>query len=181
MGIMQRWKGRVYGAVGQFLDLQAGIGAAAASLFGVTGVASLNVTAVANTATNTLVTLMSYSLPANALDKNGRSLFIKAWGRFAGNAAPKSVQLKFGGASFASGTSTQSGGVWQLEGRVIRSAASVQSILFAGSLGTTGIAPSVTSDTSVDTAAITISAAAKDDSATQSDVIQDGLLVQYSR
>ena len=178
MGIMQRWKGKVAGAVGQFKSLQMVAGGALSTLINAAGTVSVNVATVGSSATNTLQTMRSFPIPANLLNSTSRGLFVSAWGRFAGNAAPKSINLKVGGVQIQSGTSTQSGAVWMLTGTVGRVGANSQRTVFNGQIGTTVIAPVSLADTSVNTSAITVSVTATDDSAAQSNLLVDGLLIE---
>ena len=156
--------------------LLAGTGSASFSL---DGAISINVTTLGSSATNTTQTLMSYSLPANTLDTNTAGVKVKAFGRFAGNAAPKTMQLNFGGASINAGSVTQSGSTWFMEFEAYRVASNSQRIIFRQNIGGVVVVPKSTTDTSVDTGAITISVQCLDASATQSNVLQDGLVVEF--
>lgn len=172
-GIMQLFKGKIRAAVAFF---QAGKSGAA---FGPSGNILVNTASGSSTGTNTLQTLASYSFPANALDAVGRSLSVTAWGSFAGNAAPKSVNLKIGGMTMTTGTQTQSGGSWMLEGMAYKTGANAQTAFFEGIAGATQLSCVATTDTSVDTSAITISVTATDASAASGNITVSGLVAQY--
>jgi hypothetical protein len=70
-------------------DIAIAPGGASSGAFKAAGVLHANVTALSSSATNTTQSMMSYSLPANALNANGKGLLITAWGTFAGNAQSK--------------------------------------------------------------------------------------------
>jgi hypothetical protein len=69
-------------------------------------------------------TLMSYSLPANALNANGKGVRITAWGFFANNANSKTLKLYFGTITmFASPAIAHQNRLWRLDATLIRTAA----------------------------------------------------------
>lgn len=140
---------------------------------------STDVAQIGSSATNTTQTLKTYSLAANVLASVGNGLTIQAWGTFAGNAAPKTMQLNFGGVNINSGAVTSSGSTWSLTAMVSKTAANAQTVLFTGYTGSTGIAPKATTDTSVDTGAITISVQGLDASAAQSNILANALIVRF--
>jgi hypothetical protein len=137
------------------------------------------VTTVGSSATNTTQTLASYTLPATTLQGVGDGIVVQAFGRFAGNAAPKTLQLNVGGMNINSGSVTQSGSSWMLTAEVFKSAASAQQGFLTAQLGTVFTAPKSTSDTSTDTGTIAITVQCLDASAAQSNVLIDGLVVEY--
>lgn len=156
----------------------AGVDVGQGSLTKLAGNLSVSVSQIGSSATNTTQTLKSYTLPADTLNADGRGVKITAWGTFAGNAAPKTMQLNFGGASINAGSVTQSGSTWLFEGYVYRSAANTQRILFKQNVGGVVVVPKSTSDTSVDTGTISISVQGLDASATQSNILCNGLVVE---
>ncbi len=137
------------------------------------------VTTIGSSATNTTQTLVSYSLPANTLGTNGAGILVTAWGRKAGNAAPMTLQLNVGGASINSAADTDNASHFVLRGFATRRAANAQQVLFTGQRGTANLAVKSTSDTSVDTDTITISVQGLDGSAAQSNVLLDGLVIEF--
>jgi hypothetical protein len=136
-------------------------------------------TTIGSSATNTTQTLTSYVLPANTLANANSGIFVQAWGRKAGNAAGVTFQLNIGGTSVNTGNGTQSGVTWLLTGEAYKQAANVQQELYSAQVGTVFTAPKSTSDTSVDTGTINISVQALDASAGQSNVLLDGLVVEF--
>lgn len=140
---------------------------------------STQLTQQTSTATTALQTLQSFVLPANTLKTVNNGILVTAWGTFAANAAPKNIKLVVGGQSIASGTSTQNGGSWMLTAEVFKSAANTQVELFGGQLGSTTLAVSSTSDTSVDTNTINIAMTCLDASAGASNIVLNGLSVEF--
>jgi len=136
---------------------------------------------VGSSATNTTQTLASYAMPGNTLSAVGQNLEIQAWGIVANNAAPKSIVLTVGGASVTTGTQTGAAFAWELNASTIKTAANAQDTIFSGQSSGVIVAPKNQTDTSVDTAAITISCTCFDASAAQSDVILYGFTVAYYR
>jgi hypothetical protein len=173
-GIMQRFKGKVAAAIAYFQAGKSGAG------FGPSGNIAIDTTPVSTSGTNVAQTLMTYALPANALDTIGRSIYVEAWGTFAGNAAPKSVNLKVGGMTMTTGTVTQSGGSWTVNGTIFKTGPNAQAGLFMGDAANVRLTCMATTDTSVDTSAITISVVATDASANPSgNITAAGLVAQY--
>lgn len=154
-------------------------GTAASGTFKPAGMLHVNVTPLSSSATNTTQTMMSYSLPANALAANGQGVMITAWGTYGGNAQTKTVALEFGGVNINAGALTQSGSTWVLTGRVHRIGSSSQAVLFDGKAGSVSLTAKGTSDTSTDTGAISIAVKALHASASAADVVQSGLTVEY--
>jgi len=137
------------------------------------------VTTIGSSATNTTQTMASYTLPANTLDHNGAGIIVTAWGRKAGNAAGVTFALNIGGTNINTGNGTQSGVTWVLTGTAYRRAANNQQEIYEAQVGTVFTAPKSTTDTSVDTGTIGISVTILDASAAQSNVLLDGLVVEY--
>lgn len=147
--------------------------------FGLAGDLSVSVTQIGSSATNTTQTLKSYTLPGNTLEANGRGLRIKAWGTKAANAAPVTLALNFGGGTINTGSYTQSGTSWVLKMDVYRRGSAVQRIAAEAIIGSVPVACKSTGDTSTDSTNITISVQALDASAAQSNVLADGLVVEF--
>ncbi len=166
----------LYTGAGQIGALIAGAGTA---LFGPSGNISANVTIIGSSATNTTQTLMSYVLPANTLSAVKNGLVVTAWGRTAANAAPKTIALNVGGFAINSGAVTASGSNWMATATVYKTAANAQSGNLNQVFGSTVTKTISATDTSVDTGTINISVTMLDASAGQSNVFQDGLIVEF--
>lgn len=154
--------------------------AAVSNTYQPAGALSVNVTAQASTATTSTQTMMSYSLPANSLNSNGRGVLVRAWGITGGSTGNKVIALNIGGKALQSST-TQSGSTWQFTALYFRTGASAQDALMNGQFHTTALAPTNGTDTSTDTGAITIAVTASQGSASATDVTQQGLIVEYYR
>lgn len=135
--------------------------------------------AVGNTATTTAVTLKSYSLLGGSLAATSQGVYVKASGRFAGNAQNKRATLTIGGVSITTSSVTSSGEAWMLEGRYYKTGSSTQLALTSGMIGSTRLALASTTDTATDTSDITISLAATSGSGSASDILCDVLEVGY--
>ena len=167
-----------------FTEMYSGTAATAAgtgaATFLDTGNIQKSVTTIGSSATNTTQTLISYSLPANTLSRVGSGIMVTAWGRKANNAAGVTFALNVGGTTINTGNIATSGGIsWQFISEVYKQASNIQEQMYVGQVGTTVVAPKSTSDTSTDTAAITITMQALDASAGQSNVLLDGFVVTY--
>jgi hypothetical protein len=138
-----------------------------------------SVTTIGSSATNTTQTMLSYTLPASTMTATQPGIMVTAFGHKAANAAPVTLQLNVGGTNINTGSLTQNGTTWMLTAQVIRSASNTQQELYTAQFGTVLLAPKSTSDTSVDTNTIAISVQALDASAAQSNVLLDGLIVEY--
>lgn len=132
-----------------------------------------------NSATTSEVTLKSYSLPGEALSASNQGIYVKAFGRLAGNAQNKRATLYIGGVNITTASVTDSGSAWTLEGRYYKTGASTQRAVTGGQIGSTNLALASTTDTASDTSAITIALKATSGSGSASDVLCDALEVGY--
>lgn len=142
----------------------------------------LNVSAdssVGNSATTSEVTLKSYSLPGKSLYAANHTIYVTAFGRFAGNAQNKRATLYVGGVNITTASVTDSGASWTLTAQYTKTGTAAQRALLNGQHGSTALALSSTTDTADDTAAITIALKATSGSGSASDIICDGLVVGY--
>jgi hypothetical protein len=73
-------------------------------------------------------TLWSYTLPANALRRNGNYVTVLAFGSIAANANVKTFRLKFGGTIVTTVGGAANGGGFRQEAQVIRTADATQQI-----------------------------------------------------
>lgn len=152
------------------------------------GVANSNMTPVASAGNAT--TLISYTLPANALVVSTRCLRITGWGHVTNNANAKTVSLAFGGQTIITKALTPNIAieVWKLTANVCRTGASTQEI-FAEAWNEAGTTVSSvdgattlyqatrTAGTQTETATIVIKGVAT--TATTTDITQDGMVVEF--
>ena len=69
----------------------------------------------------------SYTLPANSLSANNRSIFVRAWGDTAGNANNKRLRLYFGGTLIADSTAAAFNAQnWRFNAEIIRTGAATE-------------------------------------------------------
>jgi hypothetical protein len=154
----------------------AGLGTA---VFGASGNISTQVGVIGSSATNTTQTLASYVLPASTLAIAGNGIMVTAWGQKAANAAPCTLALNIGGMTINSGAISASGSSWMSEGIYFKSAASAQVGNLNQVFGNTVSKTVSGTDTSVDTGTINISVTMLDASAGQSNILLDGLIVEF--
>jgi hypothetical protein len=177
------WDAAVTKLNAMFTDLYQGaralVAGAGTAIFGPSGNISANVTLLGSSNTNTTQNLMSYVLPANTLKNAGQGIMVTAWGQKAANAAGVTFALTVGGLTINTGNVTSSGSSWMMEAVYFKTGASAQ----AGNLNAiTGLTPVKTvsgTDTSVDTGTINIGVTILDASAGQSNVLMDGLIVEF--
>lgn len=166
-----------------FTDLYQGakalVAGAGTALFGPSGNIDSDVSVLGSSATNTTQTLKSFVMPANTLKNPGQGIMITAFGQKAANAAPVTLQLNVGGLSINTGSQTFNGSSWEFEAAYFKNGANSQvgnlNALFGSTLNKTVSG----TDTSVDTGTITISVTMLDASAGQSNVLMDGLLIEF--
>lgn len=140
-------------------------------------VLNVNVTAVGNVGGGT-DDLISYSVPANTLYTNGKTIRVTAWGTTANNANAKTLTLNVGSQAVVStGLTTNLAGMWRIEALIVRTGASTQDIVASTTQGATVIFDQeLTAGTQTDTSAITIKCTGA--ATTNDDIVQEGLLVE---
>lgn len=145
----------------------------------VTGTLTTAYTAVGTTAVTTEEDLWTYSLPAGALNADGRGVRIIAWGTFAANANNKTVKVYFGATnnSSASYTTAPNGTLWKFTVDILRGSATTQfgsSLFSAGGLsGTNIMAPTETLS-----GAVTIKVTGQNGTAVANDIVFRGGYVE---
>lgn len=155
--------------------IQAGL---STSNFEPEGILSVNTTSTGNGADTTEDILMSYSLPAKTLSATGKGLKIRAWGICAANTENKTMKLYFGSEVIATATAATNNKNWFLELEVFKTGASAQVVFGQGQVDTTNVTPYVTTGAETDTAAITIKITGTSGTATASNIIAKGLVVE---
>lgn len=116
----------------------------------------VNGTSAAGIAGTSEQTLMTYSLPAGMLKRNGQSLRIKAWGLTGTNSNDKTFKLYFGATSISTGTQTGSAKVCELNMEVLRLGDASATILSGGVADSTNLARANAANTDDLTAAVVI-------------------------
>lgn len=127
-------------------------------------------------------TLFTYSLPANALDADNRTIIVDAFGSFAANGNNKTVKLWFGtSVAFSSGVLTNNNVGWSARLILCRTGASAQIGSGFGMAGSTPFpVPLPLVGTEVTTGAITIkTTGASPTTGAANDVKGYGMVVTY--
>lgn len=150
------------------------------SSISVVGKATAQLTQVATIANTSETTLQTYSFPANAFNATGQSVRAKAWGSFAANANNKTVKLYFGSSSFVNSGAVAGNNVkWVIEGTVHRTGSSTQKSNGHFVHGVSEVGIQNNSLTETDTAAITIKVTGQNGTASASDIVCEGMVVDF--
>ncbi len=96
-----------------------------------TGVIHVNTTTVGNIGVGE-DDLMSYTMPANTLNKDNRTIKIQVWGNFGATGNSKTVNIYFGGTVVGQIVTSAGAGDWNFEMTVVRSALNVQKVYTKG-------------------------------------------------
>lgn len=120
------------------------------------GILHVNGTSAAGSAGTDEQVLMTYSLPAGALKRNGQNLRVRAWYTTGANGNNKTFKLYFGSVSLSTGTLTDNAKAGALQLDVVRIATDSQTVLATGVVDTTNLACANTAATEDDGAAIVI-------------------------
>lgn len=148
------------------------------------GVIDVDSTQQGTGANTTDTALRTYSLPANALNSNGRIVRVTAWGSFAANGNTKTVRLKWNGlagTTVTSHTSTSNGTKWVIMGWIVRTGSSTQDIVgfLPMSAASQDISSAFTTSTATDTGAIDIIVGGLNGSASASDIVYEGSIIEF--
>ncbi len=128
-----------------------------------------------NTGTDDLI---SYTMPANVLAADGKTLRIKAWGSTVNNANTKQLTLNWGSQVVCNTALTQSiAGMWEVEATIIRTGGNTQDVVARCLQGATLIFDQeLTGGTQTDTAQIIVKMTGT--ATTTNDIVQEGLVVE---
>src|SRR5262245_4960970 len=155
-------------------------GAAGANPYTINGTLTTNTTSASTPASTVETDLWSYSLPANALNANGRGVRITAFGTFAANTNLKSVRVYFGASVLVlHGALAFNNQTWRVVGEVIRTGASAQ-VGNAVATSTLGFSQSLTTLSIAENTAgaITIKMSGQNGTASAGDVTFLGAIVE---
>lgn len=160
-------------------QVTASVGALAATTGTVELSLNTNATAVGNVGTGE-DDLISFSLPAGALQATGRGVKITAWGTSANNANAKTIRMKFGATNIISLALTASqANTWRAEGIVIRTGATTQEanaqIIQAGTVSQVDV--EITAPAETLSGAVTIKCTGE--ATSDNDIVQEGMLVEF--
>lgn len=163
-------------------QVTAGAGAGSATLKSA-GIINVQTTNVANVGSGE-TDLMSYTLPANSLDVNGRVVRVTAFGSLTGNTNAKTVTIYWGAVSVgAIQTSALAKTYWRIEMTIVKIGANSQKRFVRGEATETAganpvvIAEYVTTPAQTDTAGIVIKVTGT--GVSNNDIVQTGMLTEF--
>ena len=148
------------------------------STFNPEGVLYVNTTSTGNGAYTTEDTLITYTLPAKILSAAPKGVRITAWGNTAANADNKTMKLYFGSEVLATPTAATNNQGWWLEVDVFKTGPSTQAVFGLGQVGTTGVAPLITTGAETDTAGIVIKLTGQAGTGNANDIVAKALIVE---
>jgi hypothetical protein len=142
------------------------------------GVLSVNTTEASTGADTNETDLWTYSLPANTLNVNGKGVRVTAWGVNAANVNNKTWKVYFGStAVYALGPSALNGSSFRVVMEVARTGAAAQiAAAFGGAGGTLTTATAAPAGDT--TGAITIKVTGQNGTASASDIVFKGAIVE---
>lgn len=128
--------------------------------------------------------LQTFTIPANTLNVNGRTIRVKAWGRTANNGDSKTVTMEFGGQTIMTQALTDGiAGTWRIDAEIIKTGPNTQRI-FAELLQLTTLVQKQTATAGVqtDTSAIVIKCTGTATTIFQANdnIVQEGMIVEIS-
>ena len=141
------------------------------------GVLNSNTTQYSTPADTDQHDAMTYTLPANTLNSDGKTLRIIAFGKTGANANTKTIRIWFDGASSIGIVTTSSGGGWKLELLVARDGVGSQKRIGSSVLATAS-GSQYGDDTADETAGIIIKTTAQNGTASAGDVLVECMLVE---
>ena len=150
------------------------------------GVVHVDTTAVGTDANTAEKDLITYSLPANSLSANGKMVRFKAWGTTAANANTKRIKLYFGStAIIESGAVSANNSSWTIYGTVVRTGVGTQDS-FDGGFAYKAVSGTAGRDfgefyalTEDETGAITLKVTGQNGAASASDIVAEGIMVEF--
>ncbi len=124
-------------------------------------------------------TLITYTLPANILARDGYNLEIKAWGTFAANGNNKQLKLLFGGATlYDTGIVAVNNGTWMINATIVRTGTATQQAITTITSNNATVANSVTYSVPSETLSGTITIKCTGEATTTNDIVQNGFLLK---
>ena len=143
------------------------------------GVANVNTTAVGNV-TGGEDDLMTYTLPADSLDADGKSVRITAWGTTAANGNTKTIKLHFGGTVARQiGPTAQNNQDWKIDAVIVRTGATAQDAIGTEMVDNSSVFLTHSHPAEDTTAAIVIKVTGESASSATNDIVQEGMLIEY--
>ena len=123
--------------------------------------------------------LITYSLPANALNVNGKGVKVKVWGTTAANANNKTIKLFFGATELrTSGALALNNKDWILESTIIRTGATAQEAIGHQLIDATAIGVTQSNPAEDTTGAIVVKVTGESSASASNDVIAEGMVIE---
>jgi hypothetical protein len=146
----------------------------------VSGVLSVNTTEASTGADTNETDLWTYSLPANTLNANGKSVRIRAWGSCAATANNKTIRLYFGATvlRIVANAAAINNGTWHVDAVVVRTAATAQTASAWKWEPIGGIGMSTTTPAETLASAVAIKVTGQNGTAAANDVVFSGAIVE---
>lgn len=139
----------------------------------------VDTTAVGTDADTVEKDLITFSLPADSLNANGKGVRVTAWGTTAANGNTKTMRLKFGATVLrAVGPFAPNNLDWLVQSIVIRTGASAQDAMTHEMVQNSVVFTSHTEPAEDTTAAITIKITGENAVAAANDIVAEGLLIE---
>lgn len=154
---------------------------AGSETFRPSGVIHVDTTAGATTAVITEEVLITYSLPANTLDANGKGVRVKVAGQTAANTNGKTIRLYFGSTVVMSNdiTTAPNNQSWSFEADIFRTAATTQKSIANGRVASAQQTTTYTGAGETLTGAVVIKVTGQNGVATASDITAQIMSIEF--
>ena len=152
------------------------VGTTQAKISGVLDVNTTTFSSPADTVENDAIT---YTLPANTLNTDGKMLRIEVFGTLGVNANAKTVRLYLGSTELSADESTtQSGKVWRMNATVIRTGVGTQKSIYSASVSTADFQDRYFSITEDETTALVVKVTAQSAIGDAADIVVEGMITE---
>ena len=135
-------------------------------------------TGVGTGADTTEDTLYTYSMAGSSLVAVGDTIRVTAFGNTAANANNKTIKVYFGASSYTTGAAAANAKPWRITATIVKTGSNTQTITFSGNFNATELAPTTVAATETDTGAIVIKTTGTNGTASASDAVANGQLVE---
>ena len=153
---------------------------AASANFKPMGLINIDTDAVGTDAGTDEKDLITFSLPANSLNANGKVVRITAWGSVAANGNTKTIKMDFGATTITQiGPAAISGLDWKIEGLVIRTGETTQDAIATEMLDVTAQDTTITIPTEDETGAVIIKITGENGTAAANDIVAKGMMIEF--
>jgi hypothetical protein len=122
--------------------------------------------------------LMSYVMPANTLNANGRGLRITAWGSFGATGNAKILRFYFGATGFQILSASPNNIVWMAQVTIVRQAAALHYMTFFAVFGGGAVVPTMSQIANASDATAPITIKFTGEGVANNDITQRSMLVE---